>query len=163
MRKRNRGFVLTETLVVSTFVLGTLVAFYTQFVKVNNSYERSFKYNLVEDLYLANNYRAYALTAGINNIIPQLETKHYIDLTDCNNIGLGESYQCINLVQASDIKTVLLTKEDTTLVASSFNNTNYSDELKRFVKYINSDKEDGKYRLIIEFNNDTFASIKINL
>ena len=48
--KKNRGYVLFETLVVSTVILGTLVFLYIQLSSIKSSYNTSFKYNTVSAL-----------------------------------------------------------------------------------------------------------------
>lgn len=46
-----KGFILAETIAVSTVVLAALIIIYSQFVSINNSYYRSFIYNTVDNLY----------------------------------------------------------------------------------------------------------------
>ena len=45
MKKNNQGFMLVEFLVVSIFVLGTLIFLTIEFNNINKSYNRSFKYD----------------------------------------------------------------------------------------------------------------------
>ena len=46
MKKNNKkGFILAETIAVSTVVVTSLVIIYTQFISVSDSYNRSFRYN----------------------------------------------------------------------------------------------------------------------
>ena len=57
MKKNTKGFMLVEFLVVSIFVLGTLIFLTVQFNNINKSYNRSFKYDTVSNLYSAKNIR----------------------------------------------------------------------------------------------------------
>ena len=58
MKKNEKGFVLLETLIVTTFVVSTLIFLYTQFSNIKTSYDASFRYNTVEGLYDANHGRS---------------------------------------------------------------------------------------------------------
>ena len=55
----NRGFMLTETLIVATFLVTTLLFLYIQFNNVTKTYDTSFKYNTVNGLYAVNNIINY--------------------------------------------------------------------------------------------------------
>ena len=44
MKKRNKGFILLETLVVSTFIITLLIYLYVQFSNLKKSYDISFRY-----------------------------------------------------------------------------------------------------------------------
>ena len=46
-----KGFIFAETIVISTIIMASLVIIYSQFVSINNNYNRSFQYNNV------NNYK----------------------------------------------------------------------------------------------------------
>ena len=43
MQKNNKGFVLVETLLVSVFILTTLIFLFIQFRTVKQSFDRSFR------------------------------------------------------------------------------------------------------------------------
>ena len=45
----NKGFVLAETLIVTSFVAGVLLYLFIQFSNLNKNYNNSFKYNTIED------------------------------------------------------------------------------------------------------------------
>ena len=53
MKKRNKGFMLIETLVVSTFIISTLIYLYVQFTNLKKSYDISFRYDTIPGLYSA--------------------------------------------------------------------------------------------------------------
>ena len=88
MKKSNRkGFILAETIAVSTIVMTSLVILYSQFVSINNSYNRSFSYNNVNNLYLVKNIRDYLSEENLNKLISSMEESNslYIDITSCPN------------------------------------------------------------------------------
>ena len=96
----NRGFMLTETLVVAAFIIATLVFLYTQFRAVNKSYTMSFKYNNAEELYSLGNMRKYLSQNGIDvvaSVVDHMETKN-ADITTCNGTWLSESNYCSSLI-----------------------------------------------------------------
>ena len=53
--KNNKGFAITEILILSTVITGILLFMYSQFKNINRSYQTSFIYDTVEGMYLANN------------------------------------------------------------------------------------------------------------
>ena len=165
MKKNNKkGFVLAETIAVSTVVLTSLVIIYTQFISISNSYSRSFRYNNVNNLYLVNNVKAYIATDGLEKLINSLNENNYsyIDITSCDSQYFTEYIYCESLLKQSNIKTILFTKEDITDLKNNITTTNFSEKMKEFIKYINNSKE-SNYRLIVEFNDDTYATLKIKI
>ena len=110
MKKNNKkGFVLAETIAVSTVVLTSLVIIYTQFISISNSYSRSFRYNNVNNLYLVNNVKAYIATDGLEKLINSLNENNYsyIDITSCDSQYFTEYIYCESLLKQSNIKTIL--------------------------------------------------------
>lgn len=165
MKKSNKkGFVLAETIAVSTVVMTSLVIIYTQFVSINNSYNRSFKYNNVNNLYLVENVRNYITDGNLNKLVNALEESNssYIDITSCPNNYFLEYIYCQTLFNYAGIKTILFTKEDLTDLKNNLTNTNFNETMKEFITRISTSDEDN-YRLIVEFTDDTFATLKIKI
>ena len=161
MKKINdRGFMLTETLIVATFLVTTLLFIYVQFNKITKTYDTSFKYNTINGLYAANNIKKYISNDGIANLKNALagESVDFVSISDCSNTYFKEVEYCQVLMNNSNIKTALFTKEN---LASLKSNTNGLDQtMIDFINYINDDGT-SDYRIIIEFKDNTFASIKI--
>lgn len=161
----NEGFMLTETLVVATFVIATLVFLYTQFRTINQSYTTSFHYNNAEELYALDNVVSYLRGNGLDVIGPLavVSEEKYIDITSCNSQFLSETNYCTALIQSLNIKKVIITKESLEELKTIMkNDNNLSEEMKKFINGINYDKEGTAYRLIAEFNNGTFATLKVS-
>jgi len=60
MKKRNNlGFMLTETLIVSTFVTAALLYMFINFRLIYQNYNRTFSYNTVNSLYAVNQIEKY--------------------------------------------------------------------------------------------------------
>lgn len=155
MKKNNKGFMLAETLVVSTFVSGVLIFLYIQFSNLSKSYEESYKYNTVEGLYALEDVREYLISDKtayqyINDNINQLM---YIDITDCN-IFTNKNY-CLELLQLENIDSIIVTLNEV-----PYNNIDgYSEGFYSFLKKINKEG-DQTYRLVASFNNSTYATVR---
>lgn len=160
MKKNNtKGFVLAEVIIISVVVISALTAIYMQFISVNNSYYRSFRYNTVDDLYALNNIRDFIENDNFDNIIYSLKGNNYIDLTNCSEIFIEYNY-CKVLLNTLNVKKIIFTYESVSNLKNDLNNTDFSEGLKSFIKTINANKND-KYRLIAEFENDRYATLKI--
>ena len=160
-KNKNKGFVLAEVIAVSAVVIAALIIIYVQFVKIINGYNISFKYNTVEDLYSINNVKNYMFTDGYDDLVTSLNSE-YIDITNCSSTYFMEYQYCEGLLRNLKIKTLLFTKEDTTDIVSSLSTNNpYSEGLKKFISNINSKNEENTYRLIAEFEDGTYSSLKM--
>lgn len=167
MKKNNhsKGFMLVETLIVSTFITGTLVFLFIQFRTINQGYDISFKYNTINGLYAADNVKKYLLSNGIQILSPAIEkaSKKYIDLTDCTDLYLTETNYCSALLPELNIKKIIITKNDlSTLIPLLDQDNSLEEEFKQFIRYIVYDKDALNHRLIIQFKDDTYATITIS-
>lgn len=157
MKKNNKGFMLVEALVMSMVVIGTLTFMYIQFQNISRSYEKSFNYNTITDLYITNEVKNYLIN---NNLLDTYKDKvtgssaKYIMINDITDSSFTE------LVKEGKIKTIILTDESLSGLKGKKTNT-LSEKFNDFINYLKVDKEEGKYRLLIEFSDDTFASLKI--
>ena len=159
MKKNNKkGFILAETIAVSVIIMTSLVIVYTQFVTLNNNYKSSFKYDNVNNLYLVNNLRDFIKNDGLDRLIQLVDNREYVDITSCPNYIFDEYLYCRLLIDNSNIKTVLFTKEDISELKNSIDDTDYSQEMKNYVKKINNSTENSQ-RLIVEFNDETYATL----
>lgn len=168
MKKRNEGFVLLETMVVSVFVISTLVFLFVQFNNLKKSYDNSFKYNTIPGLYGVENINKYLLTGYYIKLSADVDTSDnkYIELSKdgiCNSTYFSSDINyCNRLIKDLNIKTLLITKEDVKKLKIFLSNNNiYSTELLEFIKKISS-KNNSEYRIIAEFNDNTFANIEVS-
>ncbi|MCI9233586.1 MAG: hypothetical protein HFH08_03185 [Bacilli bacterium] len=160
----NKGFMLTETLVVATFVIATLVFLYTQFRTVNRSYSTSFKYNNAEELYALGNMGDYLKLNGMNVVgsVVTSSPEQYLDITSCSGTFLSETDYCKALVNTLGIKQIIVTSENLDSLKSIMkSNSHIPEEMKDFISVIKYDKTGTNYRLVAWFTNGTFASISI--
>lgn len=162
MKKNSKGFVMAEAIIVSSIVVGALIFIYTQFISINNSYNKSFKYNTVNNLYASNEILKFLRSDNLDNIINEIQNNTYIDLSSCPTIFINDSDYCKYLIEALNIKTLIITRENLNMLKQELDNINvFSESMHSFIKNI-SYKNEGRYRIIVEFNDDTFATLIIN-
>lgn len=173
MSLNKKGFMLIETLIVTTFVVAVLIFMFVQIQNISNNYDKSFSYNSVKSLYKASNLRKYLYTRNRQLMEDEVDstTKGYIDLSSCNysfyslageDEKANEEY-CTALYENLGIKKVLLSIEDLSVVKSKVYANMETDDISQkfadFVNYVKYYNDDSKLRLLIEFNDETYASI----
>lgn len=159
-KMNNKGFMLSETLIVATFLVTVLLFLYVQFNKVTKTYDTSFKYNTVNGLYSTNNIINYIKTDGLDNLKIELlnEGIEFVNITSCHTDYFNETDYCSVLMETLNIKTAIFTNENLTTLKSI--DTGLEQTMIDFIEYIKFEEIDG-YRVIIEFNDNTFASLKV--
>lgn len=160
----NRGFMLTELLVTSTLVCTVLIFLYTQFFSVKKSYENSFKYNTVNGLYALSNVRDFLVDNDIYILKQNLLLNDYVDLTDGDNneIVLSDSEYFNTLITKLNIKNIIFTKENLTDLINNINNMpNTFEDMKKFIRYIDYNKTGSLYRIIVQYEDNTFATLLV--
>ena len=154
-KNNNKGFMLAETLVVTTFVAGVLIYMFIQFSNLSQNYDDSYQYNTVEDLYSLRNIRDFIVEdeEALTLIEDSILNDGMIEITDCNNFT--EINYCLELFELENIKTIIITNNN--LDKELFSNFNIG-----FKKMVNKIKSGGsqKYRILAEFNNSTYATIR---
>lgn len=154
-KKLNKGFVLAETLIVTTFVSGVLIFLFMQFTNLSTNYNDSYRYNTVEGLYAAKNIGDYIVSdlVAYDSIKEKIVDESYVDITNCN--VFSEREYCLTLLKLENINKVLITNND--FDKGLF--YNYDENFKKFINRI-----DGKgielYRILIEFNDSTYATLR---
>ena len=159
MKKSNKkGFILAETMAVSVVIMTCLVIVYTQFMTISKSYSRTFTYNSVNNLYLANNIKEFINNDGLYNLIKQLNYNNYVDITSCSSEYFTEYIYCETLLNSLGVKQVIFTKAN--LDDLKTNMDGLSEKMKQFINYINY-KNTNNYRIIVEFNDESYATLTI--
>lgn len=169
MKKSNRGFTLVETLIVSAFIIGILIFLFSEFTKLKKSYDTSFDSNTIPALYKARNINRYLYSIEGSDFITKLDAipEGYLEITDCSSTYISKVSYCKKLFEELEVVHVFVAKE------TSFkgdlqeghlkNNPDYREKLYRFVKNLSvyNENYDG-YRIIVEFEEDGFASVGLN-
>lgn len=165
----SKGFLLTELLVTATLVSTVLIFLYTQFYTIKRSYDTSFKYNTVNGLYALSNVRSFLEENDIYILTQGLNTTSYIDLKN-DNLQTANTTYFNGLITGLNIKYLIFTNQNIDNLINQINNgtalnsdTNEYEDLKKFIKRIDFDNKDtnNNYRIIAEFNDNTFASILV--
>ncbi len=185
MKKREKGFMLVETLVVSTLVSVVLIALYVQFNNIVNNFDRDSRYNSVDNLYATQNVKNFILRDATGNFYTNLKNlldeniregnSHFLKIiTNCsgNSANAYQTNACTNfdyLTRFYNIKQIIFTLETVGLIDIDYqllDNSNF----ERFIKSIKNDAEvkyddNGNriydYRIIVEFENNEYATLTI--
>lgn len=145
MKKNNqKGFVLAEAFIVSTFVLGVLVFMFLQIRTIINGYDKSFSYNTVPGIYTAREIKKFIQR---NYNYHSEDSGDYVILDSTNS-------DYTDIFKVSNVKTVVITKEDLTALET---NATLSPKFQNYIKTL---ADSNGYQFIVEFNDDTFATIK---
>ena len=162
MTKNNKGFVVTEVLILSTVIIGVLIFMYSQFKNINRGYQYSFKYDTPEGMYLANNIVNYINEGNYDKLVELLNNTQegYIDITECNIDNSNLISYCEALFQKSEIEKIIFTEENLEKIKQNMNN--FDNDLKNYINQIKTTNEQNDYRIIIKYIDGTFASMRFN-
>lgn len=154
-KNSNNGFVLVETLIVTTFVASVLIFLFIQFSNLSKNYNDSYKYNTVEGLYSLNNITKYIQsdTTFKESLANLVTADNYLDITDCTLFS--DQKYCLLLFELENIESIYIVNNN--FNKSIFNNS--KETIKNFINKISSDGEE-KYRIVAEFKDFTFATIR---
>lgn len=138
MKKNNKGFMLAEVFIVSSFVLGVLVYMFIQTNSIMRNFNRSFSYNTVSGLYITNEVAKYIKKNDTNNYCTGVNIIDYKDNNTWNNLKKSSNINTVIIGNLNDIK------------ANATSNTEISPKAQDFIKFL---EEKDKCVIIIEFNN----------
>lgn len=156
MKKINsKGFMLTETLIVSILLIVILLTIYVQFKKVNRSVENSFSYNTVSSLYNLYNVKLYLEQEKFSGIVARLAEEDYVELTDCSESLFERPSYCKNVFSSVGIKRIFATNEN---LYSLIKKKPFDQKLNNFIESIDYEAKSG-YKLIAEFEDGSYASV----
>lgn len=160
---KNKGFTLLETIVVSLFIGSVLLYLFTQLSNVSNNYDKSFSYNSVNNLYGASSVEKYLREIGFSELKNDVDASAlgYIDITDESGTTTGSNVVYSEIMNSISAKTVIITKDDLTDLKDNLENKEFSEDFKKFIESTNNTPEINKYRLFVEFRDNTFATIRV--
>ncbi len=159
-----KGFLLIEALLVTLTVSGILLYLYFQFSNINNSYNLTYRYNTVEDIYAVSDLKTLFLSTSTEESRTQLQTD--VDSNLIKEIMCSSSTYwnpgsvCSKLYNELNIQHVYVTKADLTDLSKSDDLKKYSETFRTFVSHTNYDSSIG-YRIIVEFNNQRAATLTL--
>lgn len=173
MKKNNKGFMLTELMVVSVAILVLFIAVYSNFYPNIGEYENRLYYNNIDTEYALFYTRVMYLkylkanTTTKNNLLTNVSNNNYVTLIGngtCNNYNFSNEFlnKCNINAKKFNIKTLILTSYNPEKIKTS----SFTDErLSKYISYIpNYNSNDELYRLIIKtdygYANSNFYSKK---
>lgn len=142
-----KGFALLETIIVITFVSVSLILLYNNFTNMTLNNQRNILYDDVANIYKVHYVLEYL---NLNDLSKHLNNED-ITFLDCNDFSFSS---CNKLFKTLNINKLYLTKYN----LNNSNLSSSSNELKEYVKNT-SNKGNYKYRLILEFSDNSFASL----
>lgn len=172
--KNKKGFILAEAIVVGIFVLSLFTFLFINIIPLVGEYEASQEYDTIDGVYNANLVRSMILNDA--NALDVLtlngaEYKYYNATGLCN--VLNYKNMCLKLVGEDflNIKTVYVTwyRSEPIKTKSKGNTENFTRAAREYIEQLESfDQPSGttydKYkRLIINYNDGTFANIEVKV
>ena len=159
MKKINqKGFMLVEAFIVSTIVLAVLVFMFIQIRTIVNGFNKSFSYNTIPGIYIANELGQF------------ITTYDYKDAVDTNGYVLhneifedyDKEYNLWNeMLNNANVKNLIVSKGNLDSLKQS-TNALFSVELINYVNSLNVEEPIDDYRIIVEFNDNTYASVRLH-
>lgn len=143
MKKNNKGFMLAEVFIVSSFVLGVLVYMFIQTNSIIRNFNRSFSYNTVSGLYITNEVAKYVKKNDTNNYCTGVNIIKYEDNNTWNNLKKSSNINTVIIGNLNDIK------------ANATSKTEISPKAQDFIKFL---EEKDKCVIIIEFDDKTVSA-----
>ena len=170
MNKNNKGFMLLETLIVSTIILSTLIFLFVQFTNIKENYEVSFRYNTIPGIYIAKELSDFLVENNINDSLSNMldnEENGFINIKTHTHINNGDKNFYQTMIFNMNIKNVLYTSANLEKLKAYLNSSKVDTSIftESFKEYIFSlkTKNVNNNRLIIMFNDKTFASIIVGI
>ena len=156
MKKNDRGFMLVEILLVVTVVVTSMIFLYVQISNMDETYDDAFKYNTITSIYAMENIKNFLIDDGIDKVKSVLNSSNYVDLSNCDTAYIENVSYCTMLFENINVKKVYFTKQNVVPLYEE----DFQDNMKKFIKKISYDNSDS-YRLIVEYNDGTFSSTKV--
>lgn len=167
MKKNNqKGFMLAEAFIVSTVVLGVLVFMFIQIRTIITGFDRSFSYDTVPGIYIANEFSKFIKNIDYSTTKDRINANGYVvkgkDAYSAyvNNYGVDVNESWNSMITSANVKTIIICKENAIEVKNAFEGT-FSTKFTEYIKHLKVDDVNDEYRIIIEFNDNTYASIRM--
>ncbi len=143
-----RGFALLETIIVITFLSVSLLLLYGTFSNMINNSKKNILYDDVSNIYKAYYLKEYL---SLNN---ELEGSSSIRELSCDDFSLNG---CVVLFKEFNINKLYITLYD----LKDYDKSSYSSYFNNYIDSL-SNKGDYEYRFIVEFKDDSYASLGLN-
>ncbi len=160
LKKTKNGFILAESLIVITLIGLTLFYLFIQFNQVFDNYEKNYNFNSLKGLYHAEQIKSFLMKTNFSEIIIALDNNLYVEISDCQ--FAHDEFFCDSLFNDLEISKIYFVNEDLTGFINYAKNTKeiFSENLISYLDYIKHEQSPEGYRLLIEYTNNEFSSIK---
>ena len=146
-KMNNKGFLLAESLIVTTFVLTVLVFLFIQFKNIMINNRKNYVYNKVSDIYNLGSLNDCFVANKIGSDWG-FDSRINVDAIDI---------RCQDIANEMGLKYVIYTNSD----ISQIKTEELDRDVKEFVDKVNYTKIEGQGRLIGKFNTKNIATIAI--
>lgn len=174
--KKQKGFVLVETIVTAVFVLGLFTFLIANILPLVGDYERGLEHDSIESKYDAHLIRKMILKDSnhcrIKNLLTLPDKNYYLFEKDriCGYLSNVNYCKLLLSEEYLDVKNIILTNYNVSELkphASAFNRT-LEEYIKHMPNYSNtvagaSSQYFYKRRLIIEFNDGRVTTVELLL
>jgi hypothetical protein len=166
---KNKGFILVETLIASTVILGSLIFLFVQFSSIKRSYDTSFTYNTIPELYKSKALADFLSKAGTDKMTSSntyMSNGYYLlNKTTCN-VDNSQNSLCNKIIDKIGSEYIIIVGNNIQLLQDSLKSTNYNknvfnNDFKKFILNQDSIEYKNRNRLIIKFKNKTYVMVPI--
>ena len=166
---KNKGFILVETLIASTIILGSLIFLFVQFSSIKRAYETSFTYNTIPELYKSKSLADFLNNTGIdkmtNSSTFQTNGYYLLNTATCN-VDNGQNSLCNKIINKISAEYIIIVSNNIQGLQDSLKNNNYNknvfnDDFKKYILKQDSIEYKNRNRLIIKFKNNTYTMVPI--
>lgn len=151
----NKGFIFAETLAATLVIFILIISFYVFSTNFIDNQSKNKNYENIEEIYKLANVRLFLYrTTNLNSVF-----NDYLEGTQTcvslNNINFSDSeeytLQYANMLNEFKIRQIYL--------CDFYGSNDFNDAFKDYFEYTKNTFKD-RYRIIANFNNNKFASIK---
>jgi len=148
-----KGFALLETIIVITFLSVSFLMLYGTFSNMINNSKKNILYDDASSIYKVHFLKEYLILNNLHNLFDSSNIK----TISCNDFDFDS---CTKIIEEFNINNIYITKYD----LKEYKESDYTSNFNNYMDTL-SNKDNFKYRLIIEFNNDktySYASIGLS-
>ncbi len=164
MKKNNKGFFLSELIIVTSVILLASITLYTQTNTIIKNNQNKERYNSVDGIYRAKNIKDYLFRFGKIGDLTAVGAENIQDITT----SYSDSY-FIALTSSSNIEKILFIKQNTSEeYINNYATTGIDKDFKRFLKWVSINKMNNAsspYRLVINYKDngrDYYSIIEVD-
>jgi len=162
-KKNNGGFLLAETLIVSTFILSVMIILFFQFKGIIVNNKNQFLYNTVEDIYSLGSFASYL---DKNDVQIDLSSENVVSIFEKGQCSISSSLKsyCTEFVNAElEAEYIYIADSDMNVIREYVekNRSKFNQDFIDFVERVSVENYGGRQRLFAKFKNGNFATVII--